>query len=48
MDDVNNYLNSLDDKQKKGIEIATRELKSSFDIRKSIGYLKWKKLKESK
>ena len=35
------YLKSLDDKEKKALEIAIVHLKSSFDIKKSVGYTKW-------
>lgn len=35
------YLQSLNDKEKKAIEIAMSCLNSSFNIYKSIGFLKW-------
>ena len=35
------YLESLDNKEKKALEIAMDHLKSSFDIKKSVGYTKW-------
>ena len=39
--DVNRYIESLTDIQKKAYEIAKEHLGSSFDITKSIGFLKW-------
>ena len=38
---ITKYLDSLDDKEKKALEIAMNHLKSSFDIKKSVGYTKW-------
>jgi len=38
---INNYLKSLNDFEKKAYEIAKDHLGSSFDITKSIGFLKW-------
>ena len=38
---INEYLNTLDSKEKKALEIAIDHLKSSFDIKKSVGYTKW-------
>ena len=38
---ITKYLDSLDDKEKKALEIAMDHLKSSFDIKKSVGYTKW-------
>ena len=35
------YLQTLNDKEKKAIEIAMSCLNSSFNIYKSIGFLKW-------
>jgi hypothetical protein len=36
------YLKTLTEDEKKVIQIAKKCLESSFDITKSIGYLKWK------
>ena len=36
------YYESLSTDEKKCVEIAKKTLKTSFDITKSIGYLKWK------
>ena len=38
---ITKYLDSLDNKEKKALEIAMDHLKSSFDIKKSVGYTKW-------
>ena len=38
---VDRYIGSLTDIQKKAYEIAKEHLGSSFDITKSIGFLKW-------
>ena len=38
---ITKYLDSLDSKEKKALEIAIDHLKSSFDIKKSVGYTKW-------
>ena len=37
------YIQSLNDKEKKAYEIAQEHLKSSFNIKKSIGYIEYKK-----
>jgi len=37
------YKKSLNDLELKVLEIAESHLKTSFDMGKSIGYLKWKK-----
>jgi hypothetical protein len=39
------YLQSLDDKHIKAYCIAKEHLKSSFDLRKSNGFLRWMKKK---
>jgi len=39
---IMNYLNQLDEKEKKAYLIALSHLGSSFNLIKSIGYLKWK------
>lgn len=33
------YLNSLNDLEKKALDIAIKSLESSFDLEKTIGYL---------
>lgn len=40
------FLNGLNDKEKIALDIAKRMLESSFDIEKSIGYIKWKRKRE--
>ena len=37
------YINTLNDMEFKALNIAIEHLKTSFDIEKSIDYLKWKK-----
>lgn len=37
------YTNALNDKEKKALSIAKESLHSSFNLEKSIGYLKWEK-----
>lgn len=36
------YIKTLTDDEKLVINIATKTLESSFDITKSIGFIKWK------
>jgi hypothetical protein len=40
--EIFNYLNQLDDINKKGYNIAYEHLDTSFDIYKSNGFKKWK------
>lgn len=42
MDDENMYLKSLDEKELKSYKIAKSHLGSSFELCKSIGFIKWK------
>ena len=42
------YLNSLTDEESKTLEIARDHLESSFNMRKSIGFIRWKENKENK
>lgn len=44
---VTEYINSLDDFEIQAMNIAKRMLQSSFDIEKSIGFLDFKKNKNS-
>ena len=39
------YLNSLTDEESKTLEIARDHLESSYNLRKSIGFIKWKENK---
>ena len=39
--DIDKYVASLNELEKKAYEIAKTDLGSSFDIEKSIGFLKW-------
>lgn len=41
-EDQVHYTNALNDKEKKALSIAIESLHSSFNLEKSIGYLKWK------
>jgi hypothetical protein len=40
--DVESYLNSLDELEKKTLDIAKSHLGTSFNVRKSVGFIKWK------
>ena len=40
---VEKYINSLNELEKKALKIAKEDLGSSFNIEKSIGYLSWLK-----
>ncbi len=42
-DKVEKYISQLDEKEKLALKIAKENLESSFDIKKSIGFLKWNK-----
>lgn len=42
------YLDSLNDKDRKALEIAKSQLGSSFNIEKSIGFIHWMKAKNAK
>jgi len=42
------YVKSLTDEESKTLEIARDHLESSFNMRKSIGFIKWKENKENK
>ena len=39
---IEKYIDSLDEKEKKTLEIAKSHLESSFDMEKSIGFLNFK------
>ena len=39
---VDEYIQSLNDKERKALEIAKNHLESSFDIEKSVGFIKFK------
>ena len=47
-DEIKEYISQLTATEKKALEIAKRDLESSFDIGKSIGFLAWKKAQEKK
>ena len=38
---MENYIKTFNDKEKKAYEIARTHLKSSFNIEKSVGYIKY-------
>lgn len=40
---VQQYMEQLSDTEKRALIIAHQQLETSFDIEKSIGFLKWKK-----
>ena len=41
------YTNSLSDKEKKALAIAKEHLETSYSMHKSIGYLKWQQTTKS-
>lgn len=41
------YLNQLNDNEKKGYSIAKNHLGTSFNLVRSTGYVEWKKKRES-
>lgn len=43
---IQEFLDSLTDKQRKVFEIAKEHMESSYDIKRSNGYLTWLKNKE--
>jgi hypothetical protein len=45
---IEEYLISLTEKERKAYEIAKSHLGMSFQIEKSVGFLKWKKEVENK
>ena len=45
-DDENNYILSLNEKELKAYNIAKKYLGTSFDLKKSNGFLRWKKENE--
>jgi hypothetical protein len=42
------YLKTLSEKERQAYEIAKDHLGSSFELEKSVGYLKWLKKQEDK
>ena len=46
MELINQYYNSLNDDELIAMYVAIKVLESSFDIKKSQGYLKWKSKKQ--
>ena len=38
---IKNYIDSLDEKEKIAYNIAINHLETSFNIEKSIGFIKW-------
>ena len=45
---IKDYLEQLTESQLIALKIAEEQLESSFDITRTIGFLKWKKEKEYK
>lgn len=43
---IQEYLKSLNEQERKTLEIAKEHLGTSFNIRKSIGYITWKNKQE--
>lgn len=48
MDKEIKYINTLNDKEKTALEIAKKHLGSSFDLKKSIGYINYEKKTQEK
>ena len=46
-DKIIEYIESLNEQEKQTLQIAQDHLESSFNIYKSIGYLKWKASNEN-
>ena len=47
MDEIEKYIETLTEQEKEVLKIAITMLGSSFDIKKSSGFLKWKILNEN-
>jgi hypothetical protein len=45
---VEKYLDSLNELEKKTLEIAKSHLGTSFNLKKSVGFLKWKESQDKK
>ena len=45
---IESYINQLTPTEKKALEIAIRDLESSFDMEQSIGFKDWLKTHEQK
>ena len=43
---INEYISTLSDLELQVLKIAEEDLETSFDIRKSIGFVSWLKKKE--
>jgi hypothetical protein len=41
-DEIESYLNSLNELEKKTLDIAKSHLGTSFNIKKSVGFIQWK------
>jgi hypothetical protein len=41
-DEIETYLNSLNELEKKTLDIAKSHLGTSFNVKKSIGFIQWK------
>ncbi len=46
--EVEKYLDSLNELEKKTLEIAKSHLGTSFNLKKSVGFLKWKESQNKK
>ncbi len=46
--EVEKYLDSLNELEKKTLEIAKSHLGTSFNLKKSVGFLKWKESQDKK
>lgn len=43
---IEDYINSLNELDKKALDISKQHLQTSFDITKSVGFVKWMKSKK--
>tara|TARA_R110002012_G_scaffold75019_1_gene189877 strand:- start:394 stop:591 length:198 start_codon:yes stop_codon:yes gene_type:complete len=46
-EEENEYISSLSPLEKKTLEIAQSHLESSFNLQKSIGFMKWKEVQNA-
>jgi hypothetical protein len=46
-DEEKAYIQSLTEKERKTLQIAQQQLGSSFNLKKSIGFKKWKEIQKN-
>ena len=47
-DEIKSYLNSLNELENKTLDIAKSHLGTSFNIKKSVGFIQWKQANTEK